>query len=137
MKLLEVSPCSHLVAAAMILLLPFRLLTAAMLAAAFHELCHLIVLLAFSTPIYGIRINPAGAVIQTGVLSPAQELICAAAGPTGSLLLLVLSDVFPLLAFSGLIQGLFNLLPVYPLDGGRILRQLMTIGKEKFLAKMR
>ena len=137
MRLLEASPCSYFLAAMLILLLPIRLLTAVVLAAAFHELCHLVALAAFSSPIYGIRIKPTGAVIRTDPLSPVQELVCAAAGPMGSLLLLILSDMFPLLAFCGLIQGLFNLLPVYPLDGGRILRQLLSIGKEKFLAKMR
>lgn len=137
MKLLEISPWSCFLAAAGILLLPFRFLMAALAAATIHELCHLCVLALCSVPVLRIRIGPFGAVIRSGCLTPIQELVCAAAGPVGSILLLVTAEVFPLLAFCGLIQGIFNLLPVYPMDGGRILRILLSAGKEKYLAKMR
>lgn len=135
MKLLEISPWSCILAATCILLLPFRLLIAALASAVFHELCHLLAMKLFSVPVLGIRIGTFGMVIRSGYMTPGQELLCAAAGPAGSLLLLLSAEVFPLLAFCGLIQGLFNLLPIYPMDGGRILRGLTLFGKEKYLAK--
>ena len=135
MKLLEISPWSCFLAAACILLLPFRLLIAALASAVFHELCHLLAMKLFSVPVLGIRIGAFGMVIRSGYMTPGQELLCAAAGPAGSLFLLLSAEVFPLLAFCGLIQGLFNLLPIYPMDGGRILRGLTLLGKEKYLAK--
>ena len=135
MKLLEISPWSCILAAASILLLPFRLLIAAFAAAIIHELCHLSVMRFFSVPVQGIRIGTFGLVIRSGYMTSGQELLCAAAGPAGSFILLLTWKVFPLLAICGLIQGLFNLLPIYPMDGGRILQGLTLLGKEKYLAK--
>lgn len=50
-----------------------------------------------------------------------QELVCILAGPAGSFFLLLLDDFIPKTAICGLVQGIFNLLPLYPLDGGRAL----------------
>lgn len=49
------------------------------------------------------------------------ELICALAGPAGSIALLLLAEYMPKVAICGMVQGIYNLLPVYPLDGGRAL----------------
>lgn len=69
-----------------------------------------------------IRIGLTGAVITMNPITNGRELLCAAAGPLGSFLLIIFSKWMPELALCGLVQGAFNLLPVYPLDGGRIMK---------------
>ena len=53
-----------------------------------------------------------------------QEVSCPSAGPLVSLTLCLLSRWMPILGLCALVQGLFNLLPVYPMDGGRILQAI-------------
>ena len=126
-RILEVSPGFYIMAAAAVLILPLRILVAAAFAAWFHEGAHLAVLHFFKIPVDSIRLGAGGARIMTGPMLPVQELLCAAAGPLASLSLLLFLRCFPVLALFGLIQGLFNLLPVFPLDGGRILRAFWNV----------
>lgn len=102
------------------MLLPLRLLIAACAAAVIHECCHLLALLAFRVQIFKIEIRAGGARIQTAPMTPGKEFLCAAAGPAGSFLCLLMFRHFPLLALCGFMQGLYNLLPIYPMDGGRM-----------------
>lgn len=111
----------------LILLAPLDLVLAIYAATAVHELCHILALRCFRVRIICISLGINGAAIQTSPLPLKQELICAAAGPLGSFLCILLLNFFPLVAFCGLIQGLYNLLPVYPMDGGRILRCLSLL----------
>ena len=110
-----------------LLCLPLEWLISVAAAAAIHELCHILLLKILHIPIFQFRIEPTGAIIQTANLLPVQEFFCAAAGPAGSFLCLFLIGKFPLIAFCGLVQGLFNLLPIYPMDGGRMLRALTQL----------
>ena len=124
--------------ALLLLTLPLPWLLAALGAGAFHELCHFLALYAAGTPVRGFQLGPRGARILTGPLDPKTELICASAGPLGSLFLLLFLRLFPRMALCGAFQGLFNLLPIYPMDGGRVLRSALALlgpWKEKFLAK--
>ena len=111
----------------MLLILPLPWLAAIFLAAIIHELCHLIVLKLCGIRVYQIHIRKHGAEIETEALSPLQELLCAAAGPAGSFLCLLFLRHFPILALCGLLQGSYNLLPIYPLDGGRILHAIVCL----------
>ena len=104
-----------------LLVLPLPWLAAAVTAALFHELCHGAVAVALGGSMGVIRLGERGATMEVGGLSNGRELLAAAAGPVGSLGLLLLGRCFPRLALCGLVQGLYNLLPIYPLDGGRIL----------------
>lgn len=111
----------------LLLTLPLKLLLAVCAAAAIHELGHLVMLTIFRIPILGVHLRIGGAVIHTPPLFPFQELLCTVAGPLSSLLCLIWIHKFPLFALCALAQGFFNLLPVYPLDGGRVLRSLCLL----------
>ena len=106
----------------LLLLAPLDLVFSFYAAAAIHELCHILALHYFRIPIYSITLGISGAVIRTAPLMAKQEFICAAAGPAGSFLCILLSRTFPLVAVFGFVQGIYNLLPIYPMDGGRMLR---------------
>ena len=117
----SVSAAGCIAAALMVLVLPLPWLAAVAVAAIIHEGCHLLCLKLCRICVYRIHVGLHGAAIQTAALSPTQELVCAAAGPVGSFLCLAFTQSCPLLALCGFLQGIYNLIPVYPLDGGRIL----------------
>ena len=88
-------------------------------AAAFHELCHYAAVRVCGGVVYSIYAGARGTRMHTDELSNAKRCFCSMAGPIGSICLLLLARWFPRIAICGLLQGLYNLLPVYPLDGGQ------------------
>ena len=101
--------------------LPLEWIISVIVAASIHELSHIFILRLLHIPIYQIKIEPTSTIIRTPPLLPIQEFFCAAAGPAGSLLCFLWIRRFPLFAIIALLQGLFNVLPIYPMDGGRML----------------
>lgn len=112
-------------AALLLLILPLDWLLAAGAAALVHELCHILVLYTLHGRIMKMDIQTGGCVIESCILGPWREALSILAGPAGSFLLLFLCRVAPKTAICGLVQGVYNLLPVLPLDGGRLLRILL------------
>lgn len=121
----SLSPDACILGAVLLVTVPLPWIAGAFAAAAFHELCHVLAVYALGERIRSFRIGGGGALLELGPVSNGKELLCAAAGPMGSLLLVLLYRRFPRLAACGLIQGCFNLLPVYPMDGGRILQCIL------------
>ena len=105
-----------------VLILPLQWIFAVILAAAFHEFCHYLAVKACGGQIHRFCIGLSGARMEVSGLREKQELVCALAGPIGGLLLLILTRWLPRTAICAGFQSLFNLLPIYPLDGGRALR---------------
>ena len=98
-----------------------------LLAALVHEAGHILAIRVLGERIIGIRIGCFGAEITVMPMEHWQELLCALAGPVSGLLILPLFPWFPCTAAAALVQSLWNLLPVYPLDGGRILRSILRL----------
>lgn len=93
-----------------------------------HEAGHLIALLAMHIPVKRFSLTACGAVLETPMLPYWQELIAAAAGPAVNLLLFaVLMRKMPLFSLINFFLFSYNLLPFYPLDGGRILRAVLSM----------
>lgn len=132
---LEVTPGFAIWLGLLICLDPAGLILPFLAAAAVHEMGHLICMRCAGVAVRKLRLSMVGASLETGSMTNRQELCCAAAGPLANLLTGVLffrhSIRFGLL--SGLL-ALFNLLPVWPMDGGRIVsalwpRQAETISR--------
>lgn len=121
MKRLSITPGFWLLLAAIWFLDPGILLPA-LLAATCHELGHCAALRATGTGVRSLRLSALGAELAPGRALPyALELPVALAGPCVSLLCALLAARWGRFLFAGLslALGLFNLLPILPLDGGR------------------
>lgn len=125
--MLRIDRAVFVLAALLLLTLPLNWLFSAIMAAVFHELCHIMMIFAVKGSIQKIKIGISGAKIQISPMEVGKELICALAGPAGSLLLACCFRRFPGIAVCAGIQAAFNLLPVYPLDGGRALRCVLQL----------
>lgn len=137
-----VSPTVPLLLALFVLLSSPLLLGALLLAALTHELGHCAMLRWLRARVTAVRITALGAEMRIeGRLSYGGEVLAAAAGPVVNLLLA------PLLAYGGrlwemlylfagtqLVLGLFNLLPILPLDGGSMLWNLLAWITEPYTA---
>lgn len=110
----------------------------------FHEFCHSIVARKYGMPMKGITLFIFGGVAEMSEepVSPKAEFFMAIAGPIASILLgLIFFGIFRVskiyewaqpvkgvlnyLMFINFILAGFNLIPAFPLDGGRILRSIL------------
>ena len=105
-----------------------------------HEIAHSLVARAYGIPMRGITLHMFGgaAEMEAEPTSPKAEFLMAIAGPAVSLALAAIlgglvalvhpapeaagTIVVRYLAMLNLVLGIFNLLPAFPLDGGRVLR---------------
>jgi Zn-dependent protease/CBS domain-containing protein len=117
-----------------------------------HEMGHALTARRFGVPTSDITLLPIGGVARLREIpdKPAQELLIAIAGPAVNLLLVLAlylagvrvpratSDaqllfrggLLPSLLFVNLFLMLFNLLPAFPMDGGRVLRALLAMAMD-------
>jgi Zn-dependent protease len=102
-----------------------------------HELGHALTARRFGVGTREILLLPIGgvALLEGEAERPRHDLLIALAGPAVSLVLggvawglslLTSGDLFWLLAEINLALGLFNLVPAFPLDGGRVVRAGLT-----------
>ena len=110
----------------------------------FHEFCHSLVARRLGLPMKGITLFIFGGVAEMGEEPPSAkvEFWMAIAGPLSSLVLagvfyliygqgraagwpLPVNGVIRYLAYINVLLAVFNLLPAFPLDGGRVLRSIL------------
>lgn len=103
-----------------------RILAACILAVLFHELCHALAARLFGVALFSFRPSLAGirARLKGTIKSFKKQMAIYVAGPMGNFLMALFfyfgkgfaRDLFE----ANLAIGLFNLLPMYPLDGGQL-----------------
>lgn len=104
-----------------------------------HELAHAVVAKKIGVIAARITLTPFGGALnlQSNILTPHQKCVIYWAGPIASLLFSLLFGVvvwlFPTificleyLVAANFLVGVINLLPIYPLDGGKILAQYIS-----------
>ncbi|HUF62321.1 MAG TPA: site-2 protease family protein [Verrucomicrobiales bacterium] len=113
------------------------LLAAVFLCVILHELGHSLAARRFGIQTRHITLLPIGGVASlTGMpRRPLHELVIALAGPAVNVLIAVLltpfaflvGGIFLHLLIANLILVLFNLIPAFPMDGGRVFRALLAM----------
>jgi len=108
-----------------------------------HEASHVVVALRRGLAVRSIRLYVFGGYsVIDGAPTPRTELLVSIAGPASSVLIGLVMMIVPRLAgtdnlvgatlwalgLANLAIGVFNLLPGFPLDGGRIVRSILSQG---------
>jgi len=96
-----------------------------------HELGHAVAILLYKGSIRTIALNAGGLKIDYDSIrfNYGQDIVCAAAGPIAGLSAAIIGSYLNVNVFAGIsiVISMFNLLPVRPLDGGRILWNLFMM----------
>lgn len=127
MNKIKLLPEFFLSSAILILIIPVKWLLCWMVAAMIHELFHILALKVCGYEIFSVSVGALGAKIETDAECGLKSVFCALAGPVAGFLLLLFARKIPGIALCGLVQSLANMLPVFPLDGGRALRNLLML----------
>ena len=127
MKHLDLAPGFAAALCLLRLLAEPRVFYAFLAAAAAHEAGHVMAIYLVGGKVIKLRLGMCDAKIETQGLGYRQEIFCALAGPGMSVLVcLALRKAYATCAAISLLLGLFNAMPVYPLDGGRALYLLLA-----------
>ncbi len=113
-----------------------------MLFALLHEITHMITGIILKLRPRELKINPFGISVRFEAYdkSELKKILIAISGPALNIVLAVIFNILKietetryLMVYANVILGIFNLLPIYPLDGGRIMKSIlkMKYGWEK------
>ncbi len=135
-RCIKITAAGCILLALMLLVMPLRWILAWFLAAAIHEGCHALAVGLCGGTLSGMQIDSIGAQMYIGGLSAARELLCALAGPVGALCLVFAARWFPATAVCAVFQSAYNLLPIYPLDGGRALKCALEMAMPRYAERV-
>ena len=121
----QIDPLLFLLLPAVVFMIPLPWCIAVFLSALIHEMAHYVCVLLLNGKIVSLRISMRGAIMDARLSNHLSEFLSILAGPVSSCALFYLYPRFPELAACGIIQGLYNLIPVLPLDGGRLLQCIL------------
>lgn len=111
-----------------------------MLFAFIHEMAHTIVGLILKLKPKTLEIQPfgVGIIFESFENSERNKIIIALAGPITNILIALIFifikiKVQTTIVYVNILLAMFNLIPIYPIDGGRIIKAILTTkkGKEK------
>ena len=126
-KGIELSGGCCVLLAFMLLMVPLPWLLASFVAALVHELCHYAAIRLCGADARGLSLYSFAACLPLPAMSRGREVLCALAGPAGGFLLLLFVRWMPRVALCGAMQSCYNLLPIYPFDGGRALQSGLVL----------
>ena len=132
----RLSPAGCMIFTSALFLLPLQWIVAWFVAVTVHELGHFVAVRLTGGKVISARVTWYGMVMDTYLLYRWQEVLSALAGPVASLLLVLGAKFFPRVALCGLTQGIYNLLPLYPLDGGRVLYQFLKTKRQRKIVQV-
>ena len=118
---IKVSPWFYMGLSIAVMLIPIPWIVSWGWAITVHECFHWLMIFLTGEKIESVNLGVLGIQIQTKFSRNSNEILVAAAGPLGSAVLVLLARWMPRVALCAFIQLLGNLMPIYPLDGGRVL----------------
>ena len=118
---IRIDPLVYPLWAFLLLAVPLPALSAWLGAVVFHESGHILAQYVFGARRCKIYVRPAGALIEGEDLGTYKNILCVLAGPFVGVLPVFMIKFFPELALFAFLLTFYNLIPLYPLDGGRIL----------------
>ena len=139
MKKLQISvqPDFWILLSVSLIFIPIPWILSWLVAASIHEIFHIITLRISGYSFRRLNIGAYGAGIEADLESNLKMALCALAGPISGFFLLPFIHIIPRVVICGLLQSLCNLIPIYPLDGGRIITGIIfTLFKKETATKI-